>query len=64
MAAPERVRTRDQIITSIYGTNSVMSGRTVDSHIRNLRHKTQALGYSDIIRTIHGVGLRLGSCTT
>jgi len=64
MAAPERVRTRDQIITSIYGANNVMSDRTIDSHIRNLRHKAQAIGYSDIIRTIHGVGLRLGSCTT
>ncbi|MEP5730680.1 MAG: response regulator transcription factor [Sulfitobacter sp.] len=62
--APERVRTRDQIITSIYGDNSVMPDRTIDSHIRNLRQKTQALGYTDIIRTIHGVGLRLGSCTT
>ncbi|WP_366869143.1 response regulator transcription factor [uncultured Tateyamaria sp.] len=63
MAAPDWVRTRDQIISAVYGANNVMSDRTIDSHIRNLRHKTQALGYTDIIRTIHGVGLRLGSCT-
>ncbi|MEM9238546.1 MAG: response regulator transcription factor [Pseudomonadota bacterium] len=63
VAAPDRVQTREQIITGIYGANSVMSDRTIDSHIRNLRHKAQAIGYTDIIRTVHGVGLRLGTCT-
>jgi len=64
LAAPDRVHTRDQLITSIYGANNAMSDRTIDSHIRNLRKKAKALGCPDVIRTIHGVGLRLGTCKT
>ncbi len=41
-----------------------MSDRTIDSHIRNLRQKAKTLGYTDVVRTIHGVGLRLGTCKT
>lgn len=64
LAAPDRVHTRDQLITSIHGANNSMSDRTIDSHLRNLRNKAKTLGYPDVIRTIHGVGLRLGTCRT
>ncbi len=64
LAAPDRVHTRDQLIASIYGANNQMSDRTIDSHIRNLRQKAKTLGYTDVVRTIHGVGLRLGTCKT
>lgn len=62
--ASERILSRDQLIRAIYGANSQMSDRTVDSHIRNIRQKAVALGFSDVIVTIHGVGLKLGSCET
>ena len=62
LAARERVLSRDQLIQSVYGANSQMSDRTVDSHIRNIRQKAAQLGYSDVIATVHGVGVKLGSC--
>ncbi|MEM0936016.1 MAG: response regulator transcription factor [Pseudomonadota bacterium] len=55
---------RNRLIDAAYGGNSQLSGRTVDSHIRNIRAKAAALGCEDIIETVHGVGVRLGPCTT
>ncbi|RLJ59548.1 two-component system OmpR family response regulator [Litoreibacter meonggei] len=63
VSRPDQVFTRDQLITAVYGHNVTLSDRTVDSHVRNLRQKARKVGYVDIIRTIHGVGLRLGTCT-
>jgi len=59
---PGQVLSRDRLIRRVYGDNSQLSGRTVDSHIRNIRQKTAAQGYDDVIATVHGVGVRLGSC--
>ena len=53
---------RNRLIDAVYGGNAHLSGRTVDSHIRNIRAKAAELGCHDIIETVHGVGLRLGSC--
>ena len=61
-SAPERVLSRDQLIRAVYGDNNRMSDRTVDSHIRNIRAKASAVGYPDLIATVHGVGLKLGKC--
>ena len=55
---------RNMLINEVYGGNSSLSGRTVDSHIRNIRAKASALGYADMVQTARGIGLRLGSCTT
>lgn len=54
---------RNALIDAVYGGNNTLSGRTVDSHVRNIRSKAAALGYADVIATVRGVGLRLGSCT-
>ncbi|MCV6591829.1 MAG: response regulator transcription factor [Silicimonas sp.] len=62
MRAPARVFDRNQLITGIYGANSTLSGRTVDSHLRHLRAKAAALGCEDLVTTIHSIGLKLGSC--
>lgn len=51
-AEPGTVRSREEVLSHVWGEPMVSSGRTVDSHIRALRRK---LG-SDIIRTVHGVG--------
>ncbi|WP_432286817.1 response regulator transcription factor [Aminobacter sp. BA135] len=53
---------RGAMIDKAYGGNNTLSGRTVDSHVRNIRAKAAVLGYSDIIETVRGVGLRLGNC--
>lgn len=60
--ARDRIMSRDQLIRSVYGDNNRMSDRTIDSHIRNIRQKAAQLGYADVITTVHGVGLKLGSC--
>ncbi|WP_372572109.1 response regulator transcription factor [Ruegeria jejuensis] len=59
---PSRVYARAQLIELVYGQNTYLSGRTVDSHIRNIRQKARVLGYPDLIQTVHGVGVKLGVC--
>ncbi|WP_425658393.1 response regulator transcription factor [Roseobacter sp. EG26] len=60
--APQRVFDRNQLITGIYGPNTALSGRTLDSHLRNIRAKAAAVGCGDLIATVHSVGLKLGTC--
>ncbi len=61
MARPESVRPRAQLVDAVYG-HIVVSDRTIDSHIRNLRKKLSDAGCRDGITTIHGVGVRMGKC--
>jgi len=49
---PGTVYTRDQILSLVWGGDSIVGERTIDVHIRKLREK---LG-NDYIRTIKGVG--------
>jgi two-component system alkaline phosphatase synthesis response regulator PhoP len=49
---PGKVFTRDQILTTVWGDETIVGERTIDVHIRKLREK---LGES-YIRTIKGVG--------
>jgi two-component system alkaline phosphatase synthesis response regulator PhoP len=49
---PGTVFTRDQILSMVWGNESIVGERTIDVHIRKLREK---LG-NDYIRTIKGVG--------
>jgi two-component system alkaline phosphatase synthesis response regulator PhoP len=53
---PGFVRTRDQIIASVHGKNTVLSSRTVDVHITALRRKLADL--ADCVETVRGVGYR------
>jgi DNA-binding response OmpR family regulator len=46
------VRSRDQLLASVWGYRDAGVVRTVDSHIRSLRRK---IG-DDVIRTVHGIG--------
>lgn len=62
MARPDHVLSRVQLIDALYGYNIHVSDRTIDSHIRNVRAKLASAGCGDGIVTIHGVGLRMGSC--
>ncbi|WP_311196746.1 response regulator transcription factor [Aliiroseovarius crassostreae] len=63
LARPDHVHDRNQLIQAIYGANSTMSGRTIDSHVRNVRAKAATVGCDDIIVTVHGVGIKLGPCS-
>lgn len=51
---PDRVFTRDEIYSSVWGDNIIVGDRTIDVHIRKLREK---IG-QDHIRTIKGVGYK------
>jgi two-component system OmpR family response regulator len=63
MRHPDQVHDRNQLIAQVYGANSTLSGRTMDSHVRNIRHKAAELGCENIIVTVHGVGIKLGACS-
>ena len=54
--------TRDDIQGGAYKMNVHVSGRTIDSHVRNIRQKLTAAGVGASIETVHGVGFRLGAC--
>ncbi|MEM7610954.1 MAG: winged helix-turn-helix domain-containing protein, partial [Pseudomonadota bacterium] len=57
---PGRVYSRAQLMSSIYLDGRVVSDRTVDSHIKNLRHKMTDAGCpDDMIHSIYGVGYKL-----
>ncbi len=56
---PDHVFNRDKIMDMAYDMNINVSDRTIDSHIRNLRHKFLDLGCESIIQTVHGVGYKL-----
>ena len=57
---PGIVFSRDQLITQIYDDGRIVSDRTVDSHVKNLRHKLDAIDPErDLIRSIYGVGYKL-----
>lgn len=58
--SPGRVFSRDQLLNAIYDDHRVVTDRTVDSHIKNLRKKMQAISSDeDIIRSIYGVDYKL-----
>ena len=54
---PGRVFSRTQLIGALYEDHRVVSDRTVDSHIKNLRRKLADLG-EDPIAAVYGVGYR------
>jgi two-component system OmpR family response regulator len=60
VAQPRRAFTRDNLMTAAYADARFVSDRTIDSHVRHIRAKFQALG-GDPIETVHGVGYKLAS---
>lgn len=56
---PNRIYSRSQILDLLYSDFRVLSDRTVDSHIRNLRKKLAGLNTEqEMIRSIYGLGYR------
>lgn len=53
---------RERLMAAAYGGRVRVSGRTIDSHIRNIRAKCAAAGSSSVVETLHGIGFRLGPC--
>jgi two-component system, OmpR family, response regulator BaeR len=58
---PGQVLSRQQLIEAAYDDHRVVSERTVDSHLKNLRRKLQVAGAAeDAIVALYGIGYRLG----
>lgn len=52
-----RVQSRDRLLNDVWGYESVIDTRTVDTHVRRLREKLGSL--ADYVETIRGVGYRM-----
>ena len=55
--SPRLVFSRAQLLEQVWGSGWFGDDHLVDVHIANLRRK---LGHPDLIRTVRGVGYRLG----
>ena len=59
-AQPRRIFSRSQLLERLYEVHRVVTDRTVDSHVKNLRRKlSAACGDEEIVRSIYGVGYKL-----
>jgi two-component system response regulator BaeR len=57
---PGRVFSRNQLMDVLYVDHRVVSDRTVDSHVKNVRRKiVDAGGNEEWLRSIYGVGYKL-----
>jgi two-component system phosphate regulon response regulator PhoB len=52
-----RVRTRERLLADVWGYDSEVLSRTVDTHVRRLRDKLG--GAADWLETVRGVGYRI-----
>ena len=59
IAAPQRVFSRDQLMNAAYDDDRIVSERTIDSHLSNMRRKLAAQVGEDLIRPVYGVGYKL-----
>jgi two-component system response regulator BaeR len=59
-AAPGRVFSRDGLLEKLYADHRVVTDRTVDAHVKNLRRKLDEVRPGgDLVRSIYGVGYKL-----
>lgn len=54
-----RVFSRDELLTHVWGSDKYLDERTVDVHIRRLRKRLAPFGYNALIETVHGTGYRV-----
>jgi two-component system phosphate regulon response regulator PhoB len=52
-----RVQDRDRLLNEVWGYETVIDTRTVDTHVRRLREKLGKAG--DVVETVRGFGYRL-----
>ena len=55
MENPRQVFTREQLEESLYGSTSDLGSNAIDVYVHNIRKKL----YSDVIKTLRGVGYRI-----
>ena len=56
---PIRVHSRQQLIDQLYDDERIVTNRTIDTHVKNLRKKLMVVGTeTDVIASIYGIGYR------
>ena len=61
-ANPGRIYSRDRLMDYIYPDQRIVSDRTIDSHIKNLRKKLSGVSPdTEIIHSVYGVGYKYDS---
>ena len=59
-AAPGRVFPRERLLERIYEDHRVVTDRTVDAHVKNLRRKLEEVRPGEeLVRSIYGIGYKL-----
>ena len=59
-AVPGKVFSRDALLDKLYADHRVVTDRTVDAHVKNLRRKIEEIRPgADLVRSIYGVGYKL-----
>ena len=58
---PGKVFSRDALMDGAYSDFRTVADRTVDSHVRRIRAKFQAVG-GEPVETMHGLGYKLSEC--
>jgi two-component system, OmpR family, response regulator BaeR len=59
-SSPGRVFPRDRLLEQLYDDHRVVTDRTVDAHVKNLRKKLEDLRPGEeLVRSIYGVGYKL-----
>lgn len=61
MNSPEKVFSRDDLLTAVWGHAIHVEARTVDVHVKRLRQALNEGGRPDIIRTVRSMGYALSS---
>lgn len=58
-STPGQIYSRNQLIRQIYPDNRIVSDRTIDSHIKKLRHKlAEELSTQEFIYSVYGAGYK------
>lgn len=57
---PQKVFSREHLLSLIWGSNSLTDDRTIDSHIRNIREKIRNTGFpiDQHLTTVWGIGYK------
>jgi two-component system response regulator BaeR len=59
-SSPGRVFARERLLERLYEDHRVVTDRTVDAHVKNLRRKLEEVRPGeDLVRSIYGVGYKL-----
>lgn len=62
IAYPGKVYSRSELMRGAYKDQTIVSDRTIDSHITRVRRKFEEIGAAPI-ETVHGLGYKCGKCS-